>query len=95
MKIKFDIEADAREMREFLGLPDLKPLQDEMLRNIRDNMQKGVAGFDPLTLMKPLLPAQMQSMEMLQKAFWDTLNAGAGTQSGEDKSSAKTGKKNA
>lgn len=71
MKINISIDATAQEMREFLGLPDIKPLQDEMLQAIHANMQQGVTGFDPLNLMKPLFPAQLQSMEMLQKAFWD------------------------
>ena len=71
MKINISIDATAEEMREFLGLPNIKPLQDDMMTSIRDNMQKGTAGFDPATLMKPLFPAQMQSMEMLQRAFWD------------------------
>ena len=80
MKITVDVEATAQEMREFLGLPNVQPLQEEMLEIIRNNMQKGVSGFDALSLMKPLFPAQMQSMEMLQKAFWDAMTqSGGGT----------------
>ena len=71
MKINVSIDATAQEAREFLGLPDVKPLQDEMLEAIRNNMQQGTSGFDALSLMKPLFPAQMQSMDMLQKAFWN------------------------
>lgn len=74
VKVTIDIEATPQEMREFLGLPDLRPLQDELIQAIRDNMNQGVAGFEPLTLMKPLFPAQMQSMELLHKAFWDAFN---------------------
>lgn len=77
MKISIDIDLSAQEAREFLGLPDIRPLQEEMLQAIRDNMQQGNAGFDPLSLMKPLFPAQMQSMEMMQKAFWDSFNKAA------------------
>ena len=71
MKITVNLETTAQEMREFLGLPNVQPLQQEMLQTIRNNMEKGVSNFDALKLMQPLLPAQMQSMEMLQKAFWD------------------------
>lgn len=74
MKVNIEIEASAREMREFMGLPDIKPLQDDMMQAIRDNVQQGQAGFDPFSLMRPLFPAQMQSMEMLHKAFWDAFN---------------------
>ena len=71
MKINVSIEATAQEMRDFLGLPNVRPLQDEMMQTVRDNVQQGAAGFDAMTLMKPLLPAQLQSMEALQQAFWD------------------------
>ncbi len=74
MKIIVNVEATAKEMREFFGLPNVQPLQDEMMEGIRANMKKGVSGFDALSLMKPLLPAQIQSLEAIQKAFWDTLS---------------------
>ena len=94
MKITVNIDTTAQEMREFLGLPNVQPLQDEMMEKIRDNMEQGVAGFDPVTLMKPLLPPQMQqSVESLQKAFWDAFRKAAvqpgGTENkaaGEEKS---------
>ena len=89
MKINISIDATAEEMREFLGLPNIRPLQEDMLEAIRKNMQQGVSGFDPLSLMKPLFPAQMQSMEMLQKAFWDAFNKPA-----ENKTAKPGSKKN-
>ena len=73
MKINVTIDATAQEMREFLGLPNVQPLQDEMLEVIRDNMKQGVSGFDALNLMKPALAPQFQPMELFQKAFWDAL----------------------
>ena len=71
MKITIDIEATAEEMREFFGLPNVQPLQEDILNTVRENMKKGVTGFDAFTLMKPMLPQQIQSMESIQKAFWD------------------------
>ena len=71
MKINVEIEATAREVREFFGLPNVQPLHDEIIDQVRENMKKGVTGFDALTLMKPVFPAQMQTLETLQKAFWD------------------------
>ncbi len=78
MKISIDVEATAQEMREFLGLPDVQPLHEEMLQNIRENMKKGISGFDALTLMKPVLPGHVQSLETLQKAFWDAYTTPGG-----------------
>jgi hypothetical protein len=74
MKITIDIEATAQDMREFLGLPNIQSLQDDIIQAIRDNIKKGVTGFDALNLMKPLLPAHMQAMEIMQKAFWNAFS---------------------
>ncbi len=73
VKIKFDIEATPQELRTFFGLPDVEPLQREMLDMIREQMQKGAAGFDPATLLKPFMPPHLQSVEAMHKAFWDAL----------------------
>jgi Family of unknown function (DUF6489) len=72
MKIKFDIEATPQELRTFFGLPDVETIQKEMLEQIRKKMLDGAEGFDPISLMKPLLPEHMQSMSALQKSFWDS-----------------------
>lgn len=95
MKITIDVEATPQEMREFFGLPNLAPLQDDIVNAIRNNMNQGAAGFDPLTLMKPLFPAQMQSMEMLQKSFWDAFSkASPNAKAGETaKASSSTNQK--
>lgn len=95
MKVNISIEATAQEMREFLGLPNVQPLQDEMLAMIRDNVHKGVSGFDPLTLMKPLLPTQVQSIETFQQAFWDAFakTGGSAKETTQETSANKAEKK--
>jgi hypothetical protein len=74
MNIKFDIDASPEELRRFFGLPDITPLQDEMIAIVKQNMRSGMEGFDVNTLLKPWLPPHMQSMEAVQKAFWDSFN---------------------
>ncbi|WP_347279466.1 DUF6489 family protein [Plasticicumulans sp.] len=76
MKLNVNVEATPQELREFLGLPNVQPLQQEMMEIIRENMLKGVQGFDPVSLMKPFMAGAMpvQSIESLQKVFWDTFN---------------------
>jgi len=71
MKISIDIDCSPQEARTFFGLPDIEPLQQEMLEQIRAKMQEGAAGFDPATFMKPFMPENLQSLEALQKGFWD------------------------
>ncbi|MGH8476134.1 MAG: DUF6489 family protein [Methylococcales bacterium] len=71
MKITVEIDASPQEVRDFFGLPDVQALQKEMLERIRDDLTKGVSGLDAFNLMKPYFPAHMQSIESLQKAFWN------------------------
>jgi hypothetical protein len=71
MKISVEIDATPLEVREFFGLPDVQSLQKDILDKIREEMTKGTSGLDAFNLMKPFFPAHMQSMESLQKAFWN------------------------
>ncbi|MCC6135701.1 MAG: hypothetical protein LM550_16695 [Candidatus Contendobacter sp.] len=83
MKVNVSVEATALEMREFLGLPNIQPLHDDILQKVRDNMQRGVINFDALGLMKPLLPTHFNSMEMVQK-FWETVAKASGGNQAKD-----------
>ncbi len=73
MKVTVNVDATPEELRRFLGLPDVQPVQEEMMEMIRERMLEGREGYDPATLLKPFLSAQVQGMEGLQKLFWDAL----------------------
>ena len=75
MKINITMESTPAELREFLGLPEVRSLQAEMIEKIREQMQAGVEGFDPLSMMRPFIAPNLQSMESMQRAFWDGLSA--------------------
>lgn len=92
MKINVDVDATPEELRVFFGLPDIKPLQDEMLEVVRQRMREGVEGYDPMALLKPMMAqGGMQGFENMQKFFWDAFRQGmeggmGGTRGGsEDK----------
>ena len=76
--MKFNIEVDCtpEEARTFLGLPDVKPMQDRMMQQIEEQMQANLKAMDAETLMKTWLPAGMQSWEQMQKAFWGSFAQG-------------------
>lgn len=75
MNIHFDIDATPAELREFLGLPDVRPLQDEMLEKMREKMLQGVGTFDPQAIIKPFLPPQLQSAEAWQTFLLDAFRS--------------------
>lgn len=80
MKIHFDIDATPQELRSFFGLPNIEPLQEEMLEIIRKNLTTGMDGFDAVTLLKPFLPEHLQSLTALQKTFWQTMLGPSGVE---------------
>lgn len=71
MKVKFDIDCTPEEARTFLGLPDVAPMQAEMLKTMQDRMTKALAGMDPEALMKIWMPTGAQTVDQMQKAFWE------------------------
>ena len=70
MKITIDIDCSPEEARNFLGLPDVKPMQKAMMDEVEKRMQANVEAMDPDTLMKTWLPAGIQGFEQMQKMFW-------------------------
>ena len=82
MKINVTMETTPAELREFLGLPEVHQLQAEMIDRIREQMQAGVEGFDPLTMMRPFIAPNLQSMESMQRAFWNGLSTVANATAG-------------
>ena len=86
MKITVEIDASPQEVRDFFGLPDIQSLQNEILQKLRDDMANGIPGFDPLSLLKPVLPAHMQSMETMQNAFWNAFTTSKPADENSDKS---------
>lgn len=83
MKINFDIDCTPEEARAFLGLPDVKPMQDAMMKEVEERMRSNLAAMEPESLFKTWLPAGMQGMEQLQQMFFSQMNRAAG-KSNED-----------
>jgi tetrahydromethanopterin S-methyltransferase subunit B len=71
MKIVVNIECTPEEARQFLGLPDVQPLQERMMKEIEARMEQGLAAMDPETALKTWLPASIQGLEQLQRMFWN------------------------
>ncbi|SLN20525.1 DUF6489 family protein [Oceanibacterium hippocampi] len=77
MKITVDVDCTPEEARSFFGLPDVKPMQEEVMREMQKRMVEAMSGMDPESLLKTWLPAGIQGWEQMQKAFW-TQFGGAG-----------------
>ena len=74
MNFRVDIEMTPEELRRALGLPDVASLQQEMIAKVREQMEAGAEGNDPLTLLKPYLNNGIGSMEAFQKLLFSMMN---------------------
>lgn len=80
MKINVEVDATPEEIRAFLGLPDVAPLQKEWMDELSRRMREGQPGYEALTLMQPMLQGGLTNIEAMQKLFWKAF-----TQSGSEK----------
>lgn len=76
MKINVTVDCTPKELREFLGWPDVEPLQREMLERVSQMMSEGVTGADPMSLMRPFFAPNTQAFEAMQKAFMQAFQTG-------------------
>jgi len=67
MNVKLDIDMSPEELRRLLGLPDVEPIQREMLDKLRKHIIEGVDGYDPVKLLQPYLNGTLASWDLVQK----------------------------
>ena len=70
MKFIFDVECTPEEARQFLGLPDLAPMQERYMKELEERMAESLRALDPETLVKTWMPMTMQGWGDMQKMFW-------------------------
>ncbi|MGQ0526691.1 MAG: DUF6489 family protein [Alphaproteobacteria bacterium] len=75
MKVKFDIECTPEEARTFMGLPDVVPMQDALMKELEERLRDNIRSLDPETMLKTWLPATIQGWGQVQKMFWDQMGA--------------------
>ena len=69
MKISFDVDCTPEEARAFFGLPDVKPLQEQVLKEVQERLSGSVKALDPEAMLKTWLPAGLKGFEQLQEMF--------------------------
>ena len=67
MNIKVDLDITPEEVRRLMGLPDVQAFQEELMGRIREQMDAGVEGYDPQSLMRPFMDNAFASMDFFQK----------------------------
>ena len=78
MKINITVDCTPEEARSFFGLPDVKPMQDQLLSDLQERLRKNIQAMDPETMLRTWLPATIKGFEQWQ-SFLSQLNAGKKT----------------
>jgi hypothetical protein len=81
MKITIEVDCTPAEARAFMGLPDVEPLQDEVMAEIQRRVMQGLSLTDPQQLLRMWAPLGTQSFEALQ----GLVRAATGTRRSEPK----------
>lgn len=70
MKITIDIDCTPEEARRYMGLPDVAPMQEAVLLEMKERMMANVKSMQPTEMMKAWLPMGMESWLEMQKTLW-------------------------
>ena len=76
MKIRIELDVKPGELREFLGLPDVKGVQQDALDALSRGLRKGTSGLDPVAVVKSFLPSGLLSPEEWQRMLVKALETG-------------------
>lgn len=56
MKITMNVDCTPEEARIFLGLPDVKPVQEELMQAMRNRVKDSIAAMDPAEMLRMWMP---------------------------------------
>jgi hypothetical protein len=86
MKVHIEMEMTPEEARGLMGLPDVAPLQKQMMDELKARMSKAMEAGDMESLMRAWTPlGGRETFDQFQKFLWD----GARVMTGQEKSKEK------
>ncbi len=77
MKITIEIDCTPAETRAFMGLPDVEPLQAEVMAEIQRRVMQALTMTDPQQLLKNWVPWGAQGLETFQSFMRAASGAGS------------------
>ena len=77
MKIKLDIDCTAEEARQFFGLPEVRPMQEALLREVQERLSANIKAMDAKAMLDAWLPATLKGFEELRQQFFSQMSAAA------------------
>lgn len=74
MKFQINIDCSPEEAREFFGLPDVLPMQQDLMEEVSRRLSENIQTMEPELLMKTWVPALFQGWTDIQSQFWNQFN---------------------
>jgi len=67
MKINIEIDCTPQEARAFMGLPDVAPLNDQLVQEMQKRMSENMAAMQPEELMKSWTSFGVQAQDQFRR----------------------------
>lgn len=78
MKVTINVECSPEEARAFMGLPDVRPMQEALMKDLEDRLRTNMQAMTPEAMISTWLPASIQGAEQMQKLFWSQMQQAFG-----------------
>ncbi len=69
MKVNVTVDCSPEEARAFLGLPDVRPMQEMLMAEMQERMSASLRAMQPDELFKLWMPANLKLLEQMSEAF--------------------------
>lgn len=76
MKVTIEIDCTPEEARVFMGLPDVKPMQEAVLAKMERQMLDGIETLAPDSVLKSWMGVMPAGAEQMRDAFMGLLKTG-------------------
>lgn len=71
MRFQINVDCTPEEAREFFGLPDVLPMQQDLMEMVSRRLSENIQTMEPELLMKTWVPALFQGWTDIQSQFWN------------------------
>lgn len=78
MKITINVDCTPEEARAFMGLPDVTPINDAMVNEMKARMEKGFSPEELDSMVRTFTQSATTGVSEMQKQFWALMQQASG-----------------
>lgn len=82
MRFELNVDCTPEEARQFFGLPDIMPMQQELIEMVGRRLSENIQTMEADKLIQTWMPAMFQGWSDMQKHFWSQMTTMGGKMSG-------------